>query len=88
MRLLTTRRFERDLKRAKKRGRDLERLWIVVERILVGRPLEPRHRLHRLSGKWSGSWECHIAPDWLLIRTRDEKTVVLVRTGTHADLFE
>lgn len=67
MRLLTTKRFGRDLKRAKKRGKDLGRLWAVVDRLLDGQPLDPRHRQHRLSGAWSGSWECPIEPDWLLI---------------------
>lgn len=37
-RLKTTRRFERDLKRAKRRGKDLDRLWTVVERLLTGKP--------------------------------------------------
>ena len=40
MRLLTTKRFERDLKRAKSRGKDLERLWRVVDRLLNERSLE------------------------------------------------
>ena len=34
MRLLTTRRFERDLARAKKRGKNLNKLWTVVKRLL------------------------------------------------------
>ena len=31
MRLLTTKRFERDLKRSRKRGKKLDKLWSVVE---------------------------------------------------------
>jgi mRNA interferase YafQ len=87
MRLLTTKRFGRDLKRAKKRGKDLGRLWGVVDRLLGGQALDLRYRRHRLSGAWSGSWECHIEPDWLLIWIQDEDALVLVRTGTHSDLF-
>ena len=34
MRLLTTNRFERDLKRAIKRGKDLDKLWKIVELLL------------------------------------------------------
>ncbi len=88
MRLLTTKRFERDLKRARSRGEDLGKLWPVVDRLLNERSLEARHRPHRLSGVWSGSWQCHIEPDWLLIWNRNEDALVLVRTGTHSDLFE
>ena len=87
MRLLTTRRFERDLARAKKRGKNLNKLWTVVKRLLDEQPLEARHRPHRLSGNWSGSWECHLEPDWLLIWTQEADALVLTRTGTHSDLF-
>jgi len=87
MRLLTTRRFERDLDRAKKRGKNLNKLWTVVKRLLEEQPLEARHRPHRLSGNWSGSWECHLEPDWLLIWTQEADALVLTRTGTHSDLF-
>ena len=87
MRLITTGRFERDLKRTRKRNKDLDRLWSVVERLLAGKPLDPHHRRHRLSGEWSRYWECHIEPDWLLIWNEDEDTLLLVRTRTHSDLF-
>ena len=87
MRLQTTRRFERDLARAKRRGKNLEKLWSVVERLLEGQSLDPRHRVHRLSGDWASSWECHLEPDWLLVWNRRDDALVLVRTGSHSDLF-
>ena len=87
MRLLTTKRFERDLDRCRRRGKNLDSLWSIVRRLQSGEPLERRHRRHRLSGGWSGSWECHIEPDWLLIWHGDDDALVLVRTGTHSDLF-
>jgi mRNA interferase YafQ len=84
----TTRQFERDLKKARKRGKDLEKLWRVVETLASGAHLAPRHRTHKLSGDWSEFWECHIEPDWLLIWYFAEDALVLVRNGTHSDLFE
>jgi len=87
-RLLTTTRFKRDLKRARKRGRPLDRLEDILTALLEARPLPDRCRPHRLSGDWDGGWECHVAPDWLLIWEEDDETVVLVRTGSHADLFD
>ena len=68
-------------------AKDLNKLWTVVDRLLTGEPLEPRHRTHRLSGQWARSWECHIEPDWLLIWHVQDDALVLTRTGTHADLF-
>ncbi len=88
MRLLTTRRFERDLKRSKRRGKNLDKLWTVVDLLLQEEPLDPRYRVHRLSGEWSGTWECHIEADWLLIWQSRDDALVLVRTGTHSDLFD
>lgn len=87
MRLLTTNRFEKDLERSRKRGKDLDKLWHIVERLLSRQLLDPRNRPHRLSGGWSACWECHIEPDWLLIWDQREDALILVRTGTHADLF-
>lgn len=86
--LRTTKRFERDLKLAGKRGRNLDKLWAIVERLVEGRPLEPRNRPHRLTGDRSPHWECHIEPDWLLVWHDDGEDLTLVRTGTHSDLFD
>jgi len=87
MRLLTTKRFERDLKRARKRGKDIGKLKMIVDMLLRGDPLPQRCHAHRLSGDWKGFRECHIEPDWLLIWKQDEDTLILVRTGSHSDLF-
>jgi mRNA interferase YafQ len=86
-RLKTTKRFERDLKRVKKRGKQLDKLWYVVERLLNDQPLEAGQRAHSFSGQWESFRECHIEPDWLLIWPETEESLVLVRTGTHSDLF-
>ena len=87
MRLLATSGFQRDLRRSRKRGKDLDKLWDVVDRLLAGKALEPHHRAHRLTGEWSRSWECHVEPDWLLIWHVDGDALILTRTGTHSDLF-
>jgi mRNA interferase YafQ len=83
----TTRQFERDLKRARRPGKDLDKLWEIIEILNHGAQLEPLHRAHRLSGDWYPFWECHIEPDWLLIWHDADDALILVRTGTHADLF-
>lgn len=85
--LRTTSRFNRDMKRAKRRNKDFDKLWGIVALLLADEPLPQRHRPHALSGDWASFLECHIEPDWLLIWCRSEEAVVLVRTGTHADLF-
>lgn len=85
----STRQFQHDYKRLKKRGYPLERLKRVVGLLERGEPLPPSCRPHKLSGNYSGFWECHIQPDWLLIYEiqGDRLVLVLSRTGTHSDLF-
>ncbi len=85
--LRTARRFERDLRNAKRRGKNLDKLWPIVETLRRGAPLDRRHRTHKLSGRWDAFWECHIEPDRLLIWHATDDALVLVRTGSHLDLF-
>ena len=82
-----TSQFKRDIKRAKKRGKDFSKLKEVIERLARGETLEARYRDHALTGAYRGARDCHIEPDWLLIYELPEDELVLVRTGTHADLF-
>jgi mRNA interferase YafQ len=86
-RLFQTAQFSRDVKRMRKRGKDLEKLRAVVRRLAEGRPLEPKHRDHPLGGEWRDSRDCHIEPDWVLIYSLDPISLRLERTGAHADLF-
>ncbi|MDR0934473.1 MAG: type II toxin-antitoxin system YafQ family toxin, partial [Burkholderiaceae bacterium] len=87
--LKTTARFRRDLKRAKKRQMDMDLLETVLTQLLAKQPLDKKYRNHPLSGEYTGFYECHIQPDWLLIYAVDEDSSLLTaaRTGTHSDLF-
>lgn len=87
-RLSQTTQFVRDVKRMRKRGKDLDKLKALVSRLAGGLELDARHRDHSLSGPWAGSRDCHVEPDWVLIYTVDKASLRLDRTGTHADLFE
>ncbi|MDE1901442.1 MAG: type II toxin-antitoxin system YafQ family toxin [Alphaproteobacteria bacterium] len=79
--------FMRDIRRAAKRGKDLSKLYKVVEHLAKGETLTPKHKPHPLRGEWKPKWDCHIEPDWLLIYQVTDDAVLLARTGTHADLF-
>lgn len=82
-----TTQFKRDVKRLQKRGKDFSEFRGVIERIAAGEALDPRHRDHPLLGAYKGARECHIEADWLLIYERTEAELILIRTGTHMDLF-
>ncbi len=83
-----TKQFARDVKRAQKRGKNLEKLKIVVRALIAGHPPDAVHRDHRLVGNYAGRRECHLESDWLLIYKVEETRIIFERTGTHADLFK
>lgn len=83
-----TRQFDRDVKRMKRRGKNLDKLKIIILSLLQEERLDPIHRDHRLIGNWQGRRECHIESDWLLIYKADVDLIVFERTGTHSDLFQ
>jgi mRNA interferase YafQ len=83
-----TAQFRRDVKRQEKRGKDLAKLWAIVETLCSRGRLAPRHRDHALGGEWKGWRDCHVEPDWVLIFKPTATELVLGRTGSHADLFE
>lgn len=84
-----TARFQKDLKRAQKRGYNLSLLTTIIKQLAEGEALPEKNKDHPLSGDYAGCRECHIAPDWLLIYevADDELILYLTRTGTHSDLF-
>lgn len=85
--LSRTNQFKRDAKRQQKRGKDFTDFKSVIEQLLVEQELAARYRDHTLVGQYKGTRECHIAPDWLLIYEMTDTEIILIRTGTHSDLF-
>ncbi len=79
--------FKKDARLAKRRELDLDKLDAIVLDLRRGILPAARHGPHKLSGRYRGTWECHIGPDWLLIWYQDEDEMKLIRTGTHSDLF-
>jgi mRNA interferase YafQ len=87
-RIIQRRRFRDDLKRLKRRGRDIEELFAAVDLLLEFGRLPPNYQSHPLTCEWKSALECHIESDWLLIYAVTPEEVLLIRTGTHADLFD
>jgi len=87
--IITKTRFEKDLKRLKKRQKNFSKLERVLRHLLSGETLEDKYRNHPLVGNWRPCWELHIEPDWLLIYflEREKGRLFLYRTGSHSDLF-
>lgn len=88
LKIVTTNQFKKDLKRDSKRGKNIDKLEKVVNILQSGNNLEMRYRNHQLTGNWFPYYECHIEPDWLLIYQRTQTELILIRTGSHSDLFD
>ena len=87
--LSTTSQFKKDYKLCQTRKFDLKLLDYVFSLLELNGHLPSAYKQHKLKGNYNGFWESHIKPDWLLIWHINDKPkeIVLVRTGTHADLF-
>ena len=83
-----TSQFKKDVKRMGKRGKKFEEFKEVIRRLAAGVTLDAKYREHVLVGQYKGTRECHIEPDWLLIYELTESELILIRTGTHSDLFK
>ena len=79
--------FKKDMRLAKKRGKDLAKVKKLMDLILMGESLSSKNRDHWLDGSYSGRRECHVEPDWLLVYKPMPGKIIFERTGTHSDLF-
>jgi mRNA interferase YafQ len=89
-RLTNTTQFERDAKKATKRGLDLKELYRCVKILADNKALPAKNRDHPLSNNWVGHREFHLKGDWIVVYRINEalRVLTLVRTGTHTDIFD
>lgn len=80
--------FKNDLKKLIHSGRfgSLE-LLEVIEMLASGGPLPEKYLDHPLGGECRDLRECHIRFDWLLVYRLEPGRLVLVRTGSHSELY-
>ena len=88
-RLEFTNQYLKDLKLARKRNLDEQKLNNLIKLLISDMVLPQRYKNHVLKGNYVGLFECHITPDWLLVYSKQEtvKLITLIRMGTHSDLF-
>ncbi len=84
-------RFKKNLKKALKQGKDLNKLQVVVDKLAFREELEPKYKNHNLINDkyYTDCKECHIEPDWLLVYKYDnnELILLLINTGSHSEVF-
>lgn len=84
--------FKKQYRKAKKQGKDLNKLHDIINKLANGKELETKYKNHNLINdkKYKDCYECHIEPDWLLVYKiiDDELILLLVTTGSHSKLFK
>ena len=84
-----TTRFKKDLKRYQRNKAKLEALKTVLEQLRQTGTVAVSYKPHHLAGEYIGCLECHVENDFLLIWINEaEKTISLVRLGSHSELFK
>jgi mRNA interferase YafQ len=86
--IIYTNQFKKDFKLIQKQNKDLEKLKTVISKLAAGEALDEKFKDHALQGNYAGTRDCHINSDWLLIYAIVGNELRLVRTGSHAELFE
>ena len=88
----STSKFNRDLKRVYKQGKNISKLELVVKKLANGEQLDVKYKNHNLIDNkyYKNCSECHIEPDWLLIYQYidNELILLLINTGSHSELFD
>ncbi len=83
-----TKKFAKDIKKAQKQGKNLEKFKTIAKALLEANVLNKIYKDYKLIGNYIGRRECHIESDWLLIYKIEENQMIFERMGSHSDLFK
>ncbi len=63
--------------------------WVEVLHYLINdKELPQKYCDHALKGNYQGCRDCHIKPDLVLIYEKINNDLLLIRLGTHSELFK
>ncbi|GAA9924564.1 hypothetical protein VN0847_07380 [Helicobacter pylori] len=79
--------FQKDFDKLLLNGFDDSVLNEVILTLRKKEPLDPQFKDHALKGKWKPFRECHIKTDILLVYLVRGDELILLRLGSHSELF-
>ncbi|WP_154507021.1 type II toxin-antitoxin system YafQ family toxin [Helicobacter pylori] len=79
--------YKKDFKKLVKNGFDDSVLNEVILTLRKKEPLDPKYKDHSLKGTLKDFRECHIKADVLLVYLVKGDELILVRLGSHSELF-
>ncbi|MEO2154060.1 MAG: type II toxin-antitoxin system YafQ family toxin [Aquificae bacterium] len=80
--------FKKDLKKVNLTDKQFEKFIKYISLLLEEKSLPPEAKDHPLVGEWKDFREFHLGGDLLVIYKIEGKSLILVRIGTHNQLFE
>jgi len=80
--------FAKDLKKAQLNPTNTAKLFIYISLLLNRDELPAEAKDHDLTGNYKDIREFHISGDLLVMYRIEEKTLELLRIGTHSQLFK
>lgn len=87
-----TKEFKKSFKKLTKQGKNMDKLFSVVDMLSRMQQLDPKYKDHALYNdkRFSGCRDCHIEPDWVLIYKylNNELVLLLVNTGSHSEVLD
>ncbi len=82
-----TTQFKKDFKLCIKRRYNMQQIKYIIKLLESCKRLPGKNKDHNLTDNYVSCRECHIQSDWLLIYQLFDNDIILIRTGTHSDLF-
>ena len=84
-----TKKFMKDYQKLISQGKKIEKLDLVIDKLIAEEILEAKYDNHKLQGKLKNHFDCHIEGDWILIYLidKEKKKISFRRTGSHSEIF-
>jgi len=80
--------FDKDFKKLKFSDEHYTKFIIYISKLAQKETLPPEAKDHLLKGNYQGFREFHISGDLLVIYKIVENDLILVRIGSHSELFK
>ncbi|RLA58341.1 MAG: type II toxin-antitoxin system mRNA interferase toxin, RelE/StbE family [Epsilonproteobacteria bacterium] len=80
--------FKKDIAKVKITDTQYSKFIIYIALLLKGEELPEESRDHLLKGEWQGYREFHLGGDLLLVYVIKDDSLILIRIGTHSQLFK
>jgi mRNA interferase YafQ len=88
LKLVRAKSFLKDINKITITDQQYSKFIIFIGKLLSSEPLLEEAKDHSLKGNWLGFREFHISGDLLVIYAIKRNSLILVRIGSHSQLFK